>query len=297
MDALTDSSGSGVSGVRVAVSREDLFRASTSFILDVLRRAEASRATEVVAFETGASERIGELLFSHGEVCLVATSRGQISLGARLSRSHPDTAEEVRRSVASARRDGRPIADALRDIGGAHSDRIRAALLDQIVEGLCDIGSASLGGLQQASLSASPRHLSSVLAGFRPAVVCCRVLSRLLPVCDDAAARCYEELGPSARVAVLGARSGGDVFPVRHEGAARGDLSDLFAMGAYLRQLADPPAFLAAEIKPSLMMFGRADDAALVVSTGAQVALLGGFDKNARRLALGIAQRIVADSA
>lgn len=291
------------SGVRAAASVSEEGRPAFAFLIDVLLHAESSHpslassevhTTELVAFETASAERIGEILFSRGELCLVATSRGSMSLGARLSRQHPETATLVRRAVVAARAEGRPISDVLRDIGGADSERIRDALLEQIVEGLCEISRVAPTGVVEQSLSVSTRHLSSVLAGFSPAAVYSRAIPEIVPIVDDAASRCHNELAPSARMAILCARTEAGPLPVAHKGVPCESVRALLAMARSLEQIASPPALLAADVEPSLMHFGRAQDAVIIVSTGAQIAMLGDFDRAARQSALGVAHRIVA---
>ena len=297
------SASTSTSGVRAAISVTDLGRPASTFLVDVLLHAESShptiandalRTTELVAFETTSAERVGEILFSRGEVCLVATSRGSMSLGARLSKQHPETATLVRRAVVSARAEGRPISDVIRDIGGADSERIREALLDQIVEGLCEISRVAPAGVVEQILSVSTRHLSSVLAGFTPEAVYSRAVREIVPVVDDAASRCHAELAPGARMAVLCVRTAAGVLPVAHKGVPCESVRALLALGRSLEQIAAPAALMAADVQPSLLHFGRGQDAVLIVSTGAQIAMLGDFVRAARQGALGVAHRIVA---
>ncbi len=282
------------SGVRPVVSVPDITTPSATFLVDVLERAEASRSTELVAFETPSLDRIGELLFSHGEVCLVALSQGQVSLGSRLARLHPDTATVVRRAVAAARAEGRPLSDALAELEGADSQRIREALLDQIAEGLCELGRAAPDGLFESSLSASTRHLSSVLAGFPPAAVYWRAMPLLLPPVEDAAAACHRELAPGAGISVLLARTEEGCLPIVASGLPPGRVADIVALGRQIHQIADPPALLAADVRPSVVMLSVAGDAVLVVSTTRQIAMLGDLGQGGRQRALGVAHRTVA---
>jgi hypothetical protein len=283
----------GIAAVPIA----DITSPSATFVAELLARAERTEGTELLAFGTTESDRLGELLVSHGQVCLVSLATGQPTLGARLSRRHPETAVLVRNAVAAARTEGRPISGVLADLGGADSERIREALLEQIAEGLCELGRAAPEGLFESRLSASSRHLASVLAGFSARAVYFRTMPLLFSPTTDAASRCFEKLAPRAGKAALCARVDGCVLPVRATGIELPSVASILRFGRDIEQMARPPVLLAAEVEPSLMMIGSDEDSVLVVTTQSQIAVLGDFESRSQVLALGQAARIVAGGA
>jgi hypothetical protein len=282
------------SGIRTVVPIADITAPSATFVVETLARAERTEGTELLAFGTSAADRLGELLISHGQVCLVALLTGQISLGARLAQRCPETAALVRTAVAAARSEGRPISGVLAELGATDSERIREALLDQIAEGLCELGRAAPEGLFESSLSASTRHLSTVLAGFAPETVYWHTLPLLFHPPEDAASLCFQELAESAGAAALCARSDGSVLPIHASGFALGGVASILKLGRDIEQMARPPALLAAGVQPSLMMLSSAGDSVLLVSTQTRIAVFGDFKDHAQLRALGVASRIVA---
>lgn len=265
------------------------------FLIELLQRIERAQGTSLIAFSAAGEQRLGELLISNGRVCLVRMSAGQQVLGQRLAERHPETAAAVREALAIARAEGSPLGDVLIQIGSVDHERIREALLDQIAAGLSEIGQAAPGGLFEAVLSGSGRQISSVLSGFDPLDIYWRSIPLLLPRREDAASRCYDTLASLAGQAVLLFRESGSAgaVPILARGLPPGTLGELLQLGRDVEAIGAPPALLAAEIAPRLLMMSTPDDAAVFVITQHQIAMFSGLAAGARARVLGGARDIV----
>jgi hypothetical protein len=276
------------SNVRIIVPTSDITSSPAAFLIEILERAERAVGTELLAFGTDGVERLGELLLSRGQICLVKLSNEQSPLGTRLQQSHPETAAAVREALTVAKAEGRSFSDVMSGLGAVDSGRIREALLDQIAEGLVTIGRAAPAGLFESSLSASRRQLSSVLSGFAPAEIYWRTIPLLLSVVDDAASRCFKEIAALAGMAVLFAVSEGTVLPVQFSGTDPGPLESILKLGRHVEQIAHAPALASARVEARMVLLGSPEGSVLFVITRAQIAMFGALDRGELGRALGV---------
>lgn len=252
------------------------------WLFELLERVERMRGTQSITVAAADGRVVGEVLVSEGQVGLVALADGQMPLSARLRRRDPAAADSVQAALRRARAEGRPLGAVLHEIGGAEAAQIRGALLDQIAEGLATIAQEAAGGLEVWSTPLSTHSARSVLSAFPAAEVYWRTVARILPACADAATRCLRAIdghgGPSLLVAV---DAGGDV-PIEASGGLEAlPLADLAEARGALDAFARPPLLAVAGGEPrfSVRRAGAGDSIACV-SSGAQVAILGGLDQH-----------------
>lgn len=264
------------------------------FLSDLLGRIERSgTSTYSMLFEAGDERRLGEILISNREICLVALQDGGTSLGTRLLQRDPGVAEAAREALGRARAEGRPLADALAALGSATSERIRGALLELIAEGLSAIACAAPRGLIETCLSASQRRVSSILSAFPVEEVYWRAVAQLAPPGGCAAARCYAELAELAASAVLVAPSEGEPVPIAARGLPSLSIAEILQLGRAVEQTACSPALLAAGLSPRLTLVKSSSDAILCVTSADRIALLTGLDTVAQARALGRARQLL----
>lgn len=264
------------------------------FLLDLLGRIErAGSSVYSMLFEAGGERRLGEVLVSNREICLVALQEGGLSLGGRLLQNEPETAAAMRDLLAQARVEGRPLADVLSALGDGTSKRIRSALLDVIAGGLCAIARAAPDGVIETCLSASQRRISSILSAFTVEEVYWCAVEQLCPPGDSAAARCYADLADLSGSAVLVDRGEGEPLPIASRGLSHLSVYDLLQVGRAVEQMACSPALIAAGLSPRLTLVKSSDDALLCVASADRIAMLGGLDASAQARAMGRVRQIL----
>jgi hypothetical protein len=268
-------------------------RSSARFLIETLERVSQTAGTELLAFSAGGGERLGELLHSGGQLCLMKLTKGQQPLGMRLQQRYPETAVAVSEALSIAREQGRPLGEVLLGLGKVASDKVREALLDQIADGFVEVGRAAIAGVSESCAMVNARRLSSVLSGFSPAEVYWRTMPRLLPPGDDAAGQCFDRLAVPGRMAVLLSASGGSLFPIRSVGVELGSLAKVVLIGRRVEQLALAPALRSAGVEASLTVLGSSQGSVLLVNGGGQIAMFGGLDQGGLGRALGVARQIV----
>lgn len=287
------------SRVRPAVRREIAEDRPARFLLDLLAGVERRAGAHSIAFDAPDGRRVGEVLTIDGQIGLVALAEGQIPLGVRLRDRNPRVALDVQRALKKARAEGRPIGSVLLEIGCVGAAEIRAAMLDQIADGLAEIARAAPGGLLELLAPLSARRATSLLSAFAPAEAYWHTVRQLEPPLADEAACCFRELTPMAGTAVLAARRSGDDawLPIDARMSAELaslSLADLEQLGQALAQIAQPPALSAAGITPELMVLRTEVESMVCVSSGRQVAVLGGLDAMASVRVLGQVCRMLA---
>lgn len=284
------------SRVRPAVRREIVEARPARFLLELLAGVERRAGAHSIAFDAPDGRRVGEVLTIDGQIGLVALAEGQIPLGVRLRDRNPGAALDVQRALKRARAEGRPIGSVLLEIGGVGAAEIRAAMLDQIADGLAEIARAAPGGLLELLAPLSARRATSLLSAFAPAEAYWHAVRQLEPPLDDKAACCFRELAPQAGAAVLAARRSGDDawLPVATAALAPLSLAEVEQLGQALAQIAQPPALSAAGITPELVVFRAESESVVCVCSGRQVAVLGGLDAMASVRVLGQACRMLA---
>lgn len=284
------------SRVRPAVRREITEARPARFLLDLLAGVERRAGAHSIAFDTPDGRRIGEVLTIDGQIGLVALAEGQIPLGVRLRDRNPRVALDVQRALKRARTEGRPIGSVLLEIGCVGAAEIRAAMLDQIADGLAEIARAAPGGLLEILAPLSARRATSLLSAFAPAEVYWHTVRQLEPPLDDEAACCFRELSPRAGAAVLAARRSNDDawLPIDAASLTPLSLAEVEQLGQAIAQIAQPPALSAAGITPGLTVLRTEAESMVCVSSGRQVAVLGGLDAMASVRVLGQVCRMLA---
>ena len=81
--------------------------------------------------------------------------------------------------------------------------------------------------------------------------------------------------------------------PIVARGLPPGTLGELLQLSRDVEAIGAPPALLAAEIAPRLLMMSTPDDAAVFVITQHQIAMFSGLDARARARVLGGARDLV----
>jgi hypothetical protein len=266
------------------------------FVLELLAQVEQVKGTTVFSFATPVGDKLGDVLASEGQVCLVRLSTGQITLGERLAARNPATAAAVRRALLRVKAEGRPLGDVLLALGAVESAQIREAMLEQIADGLAVIAAAAPAGLLRSTAPGSTRRLASTLSVFAPSDIYWRAVAQLAPASSDAVTRCYHTIGPTGATALLAIR-GEEPLPIASLGLADWSLGEIVRLVRGIAAMAAPPALLAAEIVPRLLMISSSLGALLVVADASRVAAIGFLDAGARARALGEARQIMCTDA
>jgi hypothetical protein len=282
------------SGVRLSAVTANAGRSPATLLTGTLERVARTTGTELLAFSTPQSDRLGELLHSRGQVCLMRLKTGQLPLGQRLKERHPETAAAVGEALTVAKAEGRPLGDVLIGLGSVDSGKIREALLDQIADGFVELGRAAPSGVRESAASFIGRPLSSVLSGFSPAEIYWRTIPRLLPALDDAAGLAFEQLAGPCRKAVLFSIDGDRLIPTQATGVDLGSLEGVVQIGRRVEQFAHAPALKSAGIEASMTVLRSPRGSVLLVLTPDQIAMFGGLDQNGLGRALGVARNVLS---
>ena len=290
------------SRMRMATRREHPACSPGEFLMNLLAEIEQREGAHSIAFDAPSGRRIGEVLTIDGQIGLVALSEGQIPLGARLRARNPHVALDVQRALLKAKVEGRALGEVLLEIGSVGAAEIRAALLDQIADGLKEIAGAAALGLVELTAPLSTRRATSILSAFAPAEIYWRVIGRLGSPAEDAAAVCFREVasmngtGTGTGTAVLATRKADDDgwVPLDAVGLTALSVSDVGQLGRGLMQLAQPPALAAAGVAPKLTMLRSGAESMVCVVTGQQVAVFGGLDGASGLRVLSQACRVLA---
>lgn len=283
------------SRVRIAQRLEAPGRSPGRFLFELLAAIEDSRGTHSIAFMRNGSEVVGEVLTSAGQVRLVALSEGQVPLGERLQRRNPKVAFTVVRAVRKARAEGRPLGEVLLGLGRVEADEIRAALLEQIGEGLAAIARASSETLVELTRPLTSRLLDSRLSSFPVADIYWQAMAALAPAAEDVPGRCFQALTPLTRTAVLAARwsERDEWLPVAVAGMDPLSLHDVAQLGRGIAQMAQPAAPGAATLAARLHVLKANGESTVCVVSDRQVAMLGGLDELATARVLAEARRLL----
>jgi hypothetical protein len=232
---------------------------------------------------------VGEVLWSSGQLCLVALAEKRAPLGERLRERHPEMADAIRAALARAKSTRRPLGEALAELGAAPSEVVKDVLLDQFAEGLAALAGLSRGHLHEEAMSMHPERLAVSLSAFPALAVYWRTVPHVVPAAADVASRCFDELAPEAERAALiayGPETGGAPLPVATRGFTPASVAELARLGRFVETIARPPALDLAGDVPTLVHLDRSDDGALGIAGPSHCALLVGVRPRVRAQAI-----------
>lgn len=253
--------------------------ARAAFVQDLLGRIEAATGPWAVRFTHPDGAPVAEVLAVGGDLCLVRLVEGREPLGERLRQRHPEAATAIGAAVAKARAEGRPLGDALADLGAMPASLVREALLDQFVEGLGALA-ATEGGVREVGLSIG-RSVSAPPSAFAPVEIYRRAMTVLAAPTDDLATRYFDQYAERAARAVLvghGASAGGAPVVVATRGFELPSVAEATAVARHVDRMARPTAlFAAGEAARAVHANGRGVDL-IAIAGRDQSALFLGLD-------------------
>jgi hypothetical protein len=264
--------------------------------VEILSAIEATESTLSIAFATHSGVPIGTFLVTGGCPCLVTLSERQMPLGERLTRRWPESAFAVRKALSVARAEQRPLGDVLLHLDAVDSEHIRAALLDQIAEGLAAFGRHAPDGVNVRWITASEKRVPTILSAFPASEVYQRSAALLAPA-PDAIRTGFAARVEGASEAHLFARdASGAPFLIESTGAPL-SIVETAQLARATARLAQPSALDAAGVKPRLVMVGGPGGAALCAVSRDWLALVACLERSARARVLGRASRLIEEVA
>jgi hypothetical protein len=197
-----------------------------------------------------------------------------------LAERHPESAPLLKLALGKAQRDGRPLGETLLELDATPFEQIRDCLLDQALTGIGWMTS------QQEEFSSQWHPLTGTFderLTFSPLEIFQRATNSLWAESDDNLAyRIFKDFGETSTMSILGISASDKVAPVAVNGLEIDSVADMLKTGKMVSAVMRPPALLAAEIEPNLLIFGTADDLGVLCTDRHLTIFLGGLTANAR---------------
>lgn len=239
----------------------------------------------------------GQLVLDRSALCLAVDALGP-RFGSRFLRAHPDVAPGVIDALRTARRDGRPLAEALSDFDEATLGAMRRFVRAQTTRALIGLAREHVEDERATTQGARPARWSTrwepaaearqglLAVSFSPTEVYLEVAAHLEASPPDLASALFE--AHAARCATAGLflaadhATGAATLPLRLQAQRELSLPELRKLSHAVTQTAMPPALAAAGLRPGAVMHGSSFGDQILVRGASRIALFCGAESDAR---------------
>lgn len=235
----------------------------------LLESIEHHAVTGLLTVKDSTETPTGTIVSYKGGICLVRGVAGVPVFQDYLYECNPRYAHQFAEALSKANNDTSRISEVVDALGHSAIASIKKCLLAHVKDALRAMTESEVASIECAArnLAYDPSLTCQPLEIFSEAIENKSVQANII-------GEFYQEFSQEADLAVLGNRAGKIIVPVAVRGDNAESMANLASIGSCLQSLSQPPALKAAEVFPSLMMFGAEKKLTIVASSVESVVYL-----------------------